>query len=71
MAELVDQLRKCGLRAPEPRNLPPIAWHDGSRSFPGETMQEAMRAGEKHFQAKPRIIFVCLPDTGETAVPNC
>ena len=64
VSELLDMCGRCGMRPPDPRNLPQIAFHDGRRDFPGETMKKAAQLGQDHFGAKPNIIFVLLPDTG-------
>ena len=64
MSELLIQLNKCGLRAPNPGNLPEIVFHDGTSHFPGQSMKMAVDLARKHFQSDPRIIFVLLPDTG-------
>ena len=41
-----------------------IIWHDPRSMFPGETMLQALEAGDAYFGARPDILFVCLPDTG-------
>ena len=64
MSEQVDMLRKCGLTAPDPLNLPEVLFHNPNNLFPGETLKAAVEAGMAHFKEKPQIIFVLLPDTG-------
>jgi hypothetical protein len=32
--------------------------------FPGETMLQALEAGDAYFGRRPDVLFVCLPDTG-------
>ena len=59
---------KCGLQPPDPRNLPQIAYHDGKRSSPGETMKQAADFGQEHFGQEPKIIFVLLPDQGKPSL---
>jgi len=64
MSELLMQLRKCGLAAPDPGSLPEIVFHDGMNHFPGQSLKNAVDLARKQFQKDPRIIFVLLPDTG-------
>lgn len=64
ISELLIQLGRCGLSVlPDPMNLPEVVFHDPYRAFPGETLNQAVECGGKHFKAKPDIIFVLLPDT--------
>lgn len=67
MNELLDMLRRCGIKGPDPYDLPPIAFHDGRQAFPGETMKQAADMGQQHFGSEPSIIFALLPDTGALA----
>lgn len=62
--ELLRKLRALGLQTTDPMNLPPVAFHDHSRSHVGETMHRAVELGGNHFKAKPKIIFVAI-DLGE------
>lgn len=70
MTELLIQLRNCGLKAPDPRDLPEIVYHNSNSNFPGESMRMAADLALKHFGNQPKIIFVLLPDTGN-APPAC
>ena len=63
-------LDNLGLEVPtQDQGQPPIIWHDPSTYFPGETLVRAMHAGANFFRAKPEIIFVLLPDIGESSIP--
>lgn len=65
IGEQVAMLASCGMRVPDPRNLPPIIYHDGNVAFPGETLQRAFEAGKEHFGREPDILLALLPDAGE------
>lgn len=56
------KLQEVGLGTPDPQNLPPIIYHDGRNTFPGETMEAAAKAGFQTFRTAPQIVFVLLPD---------
>lgn len=59
------KLQEVGLQTPDPQQLPSIIYHDGRNSFPGETMENAAKAGYQKFRVAPQIIFVLLPDNCE------
>ena len=66
MVDMLAMLKSCGINVPVnvPGNapdLPRILWHDGNKSFPGETMLAARDAAQQKFGAEPDIIFICLP----------
>lgn len=70
-----DQLMGCrqnGMQLPEgidpQRGLPPelIVWSDPSREFVGETLERAYKTGGNYFKKTPLIIFVILPERGES-----
>jgi len=69
LEDLLDMLDNLGLEVPaQDQGQPPIIWHDPSTYFPGETLVRAMHAGANFFRAKPAIIFVLLPDIGESSL---
>ena len=70
MSHMMRKLRELGISTPDPQNLPPIIYHDGRANFPGETMEQAVKAGGNTFRAKPDIVFVLLPDACEPLLQN-
>lgn len=64
MQEQIDQLGSYGLRVPNPRHLPQVAFHN-HRQHPGNVLEEAYNYGQQTFGTAPEIIFVMLPTTGK------
>ena len=56
------KLQEVGMATPDPQKLPPVIYHDGHNTFPGETMEAAAKAGFQTFRVAPQIVFVLLPD---------
>lgn len=59
------------MKAPDPYDLPEIAYHDVKQFYHGETLEEAIKKGKSKFGSEPAIIFVLLPDTGTTHAHFC
>ena len=69
MYDLIGAMSAVGIQTPRMDDLPEIVFHDSRRSFPGETLKQAVDAAADFFKAAPKIIFVLLPDTGRLPPP--
>lgn len=69
MYDLIGAMSAVGIQTPRMDDLPEIVFHDSRRSFPGETLKQAVDAAADFFKAAPKIIFVLLPDTGRLPLP--
>ena len=66
MYDLLGAFQDLGMNLPQNEELPQIVYHDIRNSFPGETLKEACALGERHFGEPVKLVFVLLPDTGNS-----
>lgn len=69
MFDLLGAFQQMGMRLPAKQELPDIVYHSLQSRYSGETLQEACLRASHYFGARPKLIFVLLPDTGNVFVP--
>ena len=69
MYDLIGAMSAVGIQTPRMDDLPEIVFHESRRSFPGETLKQAVDLAADFFKVPPKIIFVLLPDTGRLPLP--
>ncbi|CAL8468702.1 g8242 [Coccomyxa elongata] len=70
MRDLLRGCSKAGIAMPNASPVPEsiIAWHNPHANFPGDTVAAAHDAAVEYFGQAPDIIFVILPERGQTDV---
>lgn len=64
MEDLKRSCRAQGMTVPPQGMNPNIVYHNYGMST-GETLKAAFEEGQRAFKQPPKIIFVCLGDTGK------